>query len=261
VDFRRLRPVQWHWWTALFQLIFVAVIVGPILVFDIQGKNLILLEAILTCIIGPGAAAAAVVTQKLGGSLEELTTYTFISNFLCATLVPVCFPLIDPAADMGFLSSFFLILYKVCLVLVLPMLLAYIVKHFLHRFHRWVISIKDLSYYLWAVSLAIVTGTTIKNICHAETTVGFLFLIALLGLILCIIQFSVGRYVGHFFNRTVESGQALGQKNTAFAIWIAYTYLNPLSSVGPGCYILWQNIINSVEIWQHRKNQESPRKH
>ena len=256
VDFRRLRPVQWHWWTALFQLLFVAVIVGPILVFDIQGKNLILLEAILTCVIGPGAAAAAVVTQKLGGSLEELTTYTFISNFLCATLVPICFPLIDPAADMGFLSSFFLILYKVCLVLVLPMLLAYIVKHFMHRLHRRIISIKDLSYYLWAVSLAIVTGTTVKNICHAETTIGFFFLIALLGLILCIIQFSVGRYVGHFFNRTVESGQALGQKNTAFAIWIAYTYLNPLSSVGPGCYILWQNIINSVEIWQYRKNHQ-----
>ena len=253
VDFRRLVPVQWHWWTALFQLLFVGIIVGPILVFEITGKNLILLEAILTCIIGPGAAAAAVVTQKLGGSLEELTTYTFISNFLCAALVPICFPLIDPSAEMGFLSSFLLILYKVCLVLVLPMMLAYIVKHYMHRLHRRIVSIKDLSYYLWAASLTIVTGTTVKNICHAETTVGFLFLIALLGLVLCVIQFSVGRYVGHFFNRTVEAGQALGQKNTAFAIWISYVYLNPLSSVGPGCYILWQNIINSFEIWQERK--------
>ncbi|WP_018464400.1 hypothetical protein [Segatella paludivivens] len=27
-----------------------------------------------------------------------------------------------------------------------------------------------------------------------------------------------------------------------------------LSSVGPGCYILWQNIINSVEIWMSRRN-------
>ena len=256
VDFRRLIPVKWHFWTALFQVIFVAIITGSILVFNISGKDLILLEAILTCIIGPGAAAAAVVTQKLGGSLEELTTYTFISNFLCALLVPICFPLIDPSAEISFLQSFFVILYKVCLVLVLPMLVAYIVKHHFHRFHRKVVSVKDLSYYLWAVSLAIVTGTTIKNICHAETTAGFLFLIALLGLILCIVQFSVGRYVGHFFGRTVESGQALGQKNTAFAIWIAYTYLNPLSSVGPGCYILWQNIINTVEIWQYRKQTE-----
>lgn len=254
VDFHRLRPVGWHLWVCVFQLLFIAIIVGSILVFQIRGRDLVLLEAILTCIIGPGAAAAAVVTQKLGGSLEELTTYTFISNFLCATLVPVCFPLIDPSLHLGFLRSFLIILYKVCLVLLVPMVLAYIVKHYFHRFHRWVVGVKDLSYYLWAVSLSIVTGTTVKNICHAETTVGFLLMIALLGLVLCIIQFAVGRYVGHFFNRTVEAGQALGQKNTAFAIWIAYTYLNPLSSVGPGCYILWQNIINSVEIWQHRKH-------
>ena len=101
----------------------------------------------------------------------------------------------------------------------------------------------------------IVTGTTVKNIVHAETTIGFILSIALLGLILCIVQFSVGRFIGHYFDTTIEAGQALGQKNTAFAIWIAYTYLNPLSSVGPGCYILWQNIINSIEIWFYGKKK------
>jgi BASS family bile acid:Na+ symporter len=38
---------------------------------------------------------------------------------------------------------------------------------------------------------------------------------------------------------------------------MAYTYLNPLSSVGTGCYILWQNIINSIEIWQKRKTEKA----
>ena len=254
VDFRRLRPVPWHWWVALFQILFVAIIVGAIVTFHITGRNLILLEAILTCIIGPAAAAAAVVTQKLGGSLEEMTTYTFLSNFITATLIPICFPIIDKAAHITFLQAFSKILYEVCTVLLLPMLLAFIVKHSMHRLHRRIVSVKDLSYYLWALSLAIVTGTTVKNICNADTTVGFLFTIALLGLVLCIVQFSVGRYIGHFFGATVCAGQALGQKNTAFAIWISYAYLNPLSSVGPGCYILWQNIINSIEIWQERKH-------
>lgn len=254
VDFRRLRPVPWHWWIGVFQVLFVAIIVGAILVFHITGRNLILLEAILTCIIGPTAAAAAVVTQKLGGSLEEQTTYTFLSNFLTAMLIPVCFPMIDKAVHISFMAAFLKILYEVCIVLLVPMLLAYIVKHHMHRFHQRIVSIKDLSYYLWGISLSIVTGTTVKNICHADTTAGFLFLIALLGMVLCIVQFAVGRYIGHFFDHTVEAGQALGQKNTAFAIWIAYAYLNPLSSVGPGCYILWQNIINSIEIWQKRKN-------
>ncbi len=251
VDFHRLRPVGWHFWVGAFQVGLVAVVVAVILAFHIEGESLILLESVLTCIIGPCAAAAAVVTSKLGGNLEEMTSYTFISNFLTALMVPVCFPLIDQSVGMDFWQAFGLILYKVCLVLVAPMLLAYIVKHFIHRLHRWIVSVNDLSFYMWCISLAIVTGTTVKNIVNAESTTAFLLVIAGMGLLLCLIQFAVGRYLGHFFHRTQEAGQALGQKNTNFAIWIAYTYLNPLSSVGPGCYILWQNIVNSIEIWQH----------
>jgi len=154
---------------------------------------------------------------------------------------------------MTFMSAFFLILYKVCLVLVVPMFLACLTKHMriLKRFYRWVISVKDLSYYLWGCSLLIVSGTTMKNILHADASVGFLLLIAILVLVVCLVQFAVGRHIGHYFNSTINAGQALGQKNTAFAIWIAYTYMNPLSTVGPGCYILWQNIINSIEIWYY----------
>ena len=256
VDFRKLVPVGWHLWIALSQVLMVVLVIGVILAFNVVGKSLILLEALLVCIICPCASAAAVVTQKLGGNIEEMTTYTFLSNFLCALLIPICFPLIEKGAGITFLSAFMVILYKVGLVLVVPMLLAYITKHWhaLCRFYLWIISMNNLSFYLWGCSLLIVSGTTIKNIVHAEVSSGFLLLIAILALVLCLTQFVIGRYIGHFFQNRVNAGQALGQKNTAFAIWIAYVYLNPLSTVGPGCYILWQNIINSVEIWKHNKS-------
>ena len=253
VDFHKLRPVTWHLWVSVFQLIFIGVLMGLILGFTMTGDSLILMEAILMCVISPCAAAAAVVTQKLGGSLEQMTTYTFISNFITAMMVPICFPLIEKGADMTFWAAFSKILYEVAVVLLVPMLLAYIVKHHIQQLHKKIISVKDLSYYLWGCSLMIVTGTTVKNIVHANTTVTLLFAIAMLGMVMCVVQFAVGRFIGHYFDHTQESGQALGQKNTAFAIWMAYTYLNPLSSVGPGCYILWQNIVNSIEIWQKRK--------
>ena len=253
VDFRRLIPARWMLWVGVVQVVFVALLTLLVVEYGLTDKSLIIVEAIITCIISPVAAAAPVVTAKLGGNLEQMTTYTFISNFITALLIPVCFPLIDKAANVSFLVAFLTILREVCMVLVLPMVLAYIVKHGMKRLHRWVVDINDLSYYMWGCSLLIVSGTTAKNIAHADTTLTFLLIIALLGLILCIIQFAVGRFIGHYFGATTESGQALGQKNTAFAIWIAYTYLNPLSSIGPGCYILWQNIINSVEIWLCRR--------
>ncbi len=259
VDFHQMRPVGWHLWVTLFNLLFVSIVMAAILLprssFLVSHPSfLVLMEALLMCIIAPCATAAAVVTQKLGGSLEQTTTYTFLSNFLTVLLVPVCFPMIEKGADVSFLDAFWKILYQVVTLLVLPMLLAYVVKHYMHALHRKIIGVKDLSFYLWGCSLMIVTGTTVKNIVHAQAGLPLLMAIALLGLVLCVVQFAVGRFIGHFFGRAQEAGQALGQKNTAFAIWMAYTYLNPLASVGPGCYILWQNIINSIEIWQHRKN-------
>lgn len=255
VDFRRLVPVKWTLWLSVVQVALVALITATTIELGLTGRSLIMAEAILTCIIGPCASAAPVVTAKLGGNLEQMTAYTFLSNFITALLIPICFPLIDRSADISFIDAFLTILRQVCMVLLMPLLMAYVVKHAMHRFHRWVTGVKDLAYYLWGGSLLIVSGTTAKNIAHADTSAEFLLIIAALGLVLCIAQFAIGRFVGHYFGASVEAGQGLGQKNTAFAIWIAYTYLHPLSSIGPGCYILWQNIINSVEIWHYRKHE------
>lgn len=32
-----------------------------------------------------------------------------------------------------------------------------------------------------------------------------------------------------------------------------YIICHPLSTVGPGCYVLWQNLINSFELWHYQK--------
>lgn len=261
VDFRQMRPVGWHLWVSLANLLFVAVVMGSLLLLpDCRGQEpsamKILLESVLMCIIAPCATAAAVVTQKLGGSLEQTTTFTFISNLLTAIMVPVCFPLIEKDADVTFLSAFSTILYEVTALLVMPMLLAYIVKHRMQRLHRAIIGVSDLSFYLWGCSLTIVTGITIRNIVHAQASLAMLLAIAFTGLVVCVVQFAVGRFIGRRSDRGQEAGQALGQKNTAFAIWLSTTYLQPLSSVGPGCYILWQNIINSIEIAQNDRKRK-----
>jgi len=255
VDFRLLRPVGWHGSVGVAQVLLVGAIMGATFACGLSGPALVAAEAVLMCCISPCATAAAVVTQKLGGSLEQMTTYTFLSNFITVVLVPLCFPLLEPQADISFMAAFLKILHEVALVLILPMLLAYIVKHRFHRLHRRIISIRDLSYYLWACSLMIVTGTTVRNIVHAEAPVCLLLIIAACGSVLCVVQFVLGRRLGRPSGHSQEAGQALFQKNTAFAIWIAHAYLNPLATVGPGCYILWQNIVNSWEIHTAAKSR------
>ena len=80
-----------------------------------------------------------------------------------------------------------------------------------------------------------------------------LLMIAMLSLILCFVLFLVGRFIGRHLGDEIDGGQALFQKNTALSIWVAYTYLNPVASVGAGCYVLWQNIINSYQLWKKNR--------
>ena len=258
VDFRRMRLVSWHWRVMAANLLLVAITLTGMLMPSAGSMSYsakMLLEAAFVCVAAPTATAAAVVTQKLGGNLEQMTAFTFLSNLLTAVLVPLCFPLIEASADTTFMALFLKILYQVSALLVGPMLLAHFVKHYAHGLHRRIVSVRDLSFYLWACSLMIVTGTTVKNIVHARASVALLAGIAAVALAACLIQFAIGKHLGRPSGHSQEAGQAIGQKNTTFAIWMSYTYLNPLSSVGPGCYILWQNIINSVEIWQHEKEK------
>ena len=96
-------------------------------------------------------------------------------------------------------------------------------------------------------------GLAMQHIVRAPVSGWVLVALCIIPLLLAVVQFSVGKLVGHYYGDSIGAGQALGQKNTAFAIWVATAFLHPLSSVGPGCYILWQNMINSVEIWIFRK--------
>ena len=248
VDFRKMTITRWHWWILGGQLLLLLVATALILTGRYEGENLAVMESMLCCLIAPCATASPIVTSKLGGSLEGATAYTFLSNLVMAFLIPVIFPLVNPAADVGFFSAFFIILKKICMVLLMPMLLAHFVKRYLPRFHGRIIAVRDLSFYLWAVCLAIVVGATVRNIVHAHTTVGVILLIAGISLLTCLLQFAAGKLIGHRLGYSIECGQAFGQKNTSFAIWIACAYLIPLSSLGPGCYILWQNIFNSWEL-------------
>ena len=260
VDFHEMRPHCWHAGILVAQLLLITVTVA--LAWSADNSQLLTLnsklfyEALLTCIIGPSASAAPVVVGKLGGNISTMTTYTLISSLASALLIPLVFPMLEPAAGITFMEAFLIILEKVSYVLLLPLVLGWMMQHYLKRLCAWIVSMPDLSFYCWAFSLSITTGITVKNIVHSTAPVMLLGLIAVATFVLCWIQFGIGRGIGRLLGEEVNSGQALFQKNTALSIWVAYMYLNPVSSIGAGCYVLWQNIINSFELWQYRKTSK-----
>ena len=261
VDFHQMRPHRWHVGVLVAQLLLVLAVCGVCWLLDGSEPSSpltdkLLWEAMLTCIIGPSASAAPVVASKLGGNISTMTTYTLLSALASALLIPLVFPLLEQTVHVDFLAAFLIILNKVAIVLLLPLVLGWLVQHYLPSVQRRIAAMPNLSFYCWAVSLAITTGITVKNIVHSNAAVALLAAIAITTLLLCFVQFFIGRTIGRHLGEEINAGQALFQKNTALSIWVAYMYLNPIASVGAGCYVLWQNIINSVELWQKRRETQ-----
>jgi BASS family bile acid:Na+ symporter len=253
IDFHQMRPHRWHVGVLVAQVLLVAINVWMIFCVEASPWQKVLWESVLTCIIGPTATAAPVVTAKIGGNINTMTAYVVISSFASALMIPAVFPLLERGSQLTFWTAFLIILEKLAVVLIAPLALGWFMQHYAKRICAWIVSIPDLSFYLWSVQLAITSGVTVRNIVHSDATLTLLLMIAVLSLGLCFVLFLTGRSIGRHLGEEINSGQALFQKNTALSIWVAYTYLNPVASVGAGCYVLWQNIVNSLELWEYRR--------
>lgn len=253
VNFHEIRPHRWHTGILMAQLLLVAVIVGICLSLRDCPDSKLVWEAILTCVIGPSAAAAPVVVGKLGGNISTMTTYTLLSSFFSALMIPLVFPILEQTVHVAFFDAFLIILEKVSMVLLLPLVLGWLMQHYVKGICARIAAMPNLSFYCWAFSLSITSGITVKNIVHSNASLLLLMIIALSTFILCWVQFFIGRGIGKRLGEEINCGQALFQKNTALSIWVAYMYLHPVASIGAGCYVLWQNIINSFELWQYRQ--------
>lgn len=256
VNFHEMRPHRWHTGVLMAQLLLVAVIVGICLSLRDCPDSKLVWEAILTCVIGPSAAAAPVVVGKLGGNISTMTTYTLLSSFFSALMIPLVFPILEQTVHVAFFDAFLIILEKVSMVLLLPLVLGWLMQHYVKGICARIAAMPNLSFYCWAFSLSITSGITVKNIVHSNASLLLLMIIALSTFILCWVQFYIGRGIGKRLGEEINCGQALFQKNTALSIWVAYMYLHPVASIGAGCYVLWQNIINSFELWQYRQKSK-----
>lgn len=247
IDARALRPHKSHLWLLAIQCgSFAAMCLLLHFLPNIKGG--VLIEAALLCMICPTATSAAVVTQKLQGDGADITMYTLLINIAVAIIVPSMVPLIEPQSSLTFFAALLRILSRVFPLLIFPLIVAQIVRYFVPKLHHYLLSFHDLAFYLWAVALSIAISVTCRSIAHTNHPLIELIGIAVVSLFCCIIQFGLGRLIGKHYHRSVSTCQALGQKNTVFAIWMGYTFLNPITSIAGGFYSIWHNLYNTYQL-------------
>ena len=249
VEVRSLRVRPMHAWLIAFQ-IFVSL--GCYLL--LQPFNELLAQGLLIGILSPVAASVVVIACMLGADRSTITTYTLVGNVGIALVAPIYFSFIGTNVTMPFWDSFLLILSKIAPTLILPLLLIILLQLFAPKVNSFIARYQGVSFYLWSMALMITLGQTIDFIyLHGAGHIPEIVGLGVASLVVCAVQFAVGRAIGRHYGDTVSGGQGLGQRNTALAIWMSAMYLQPLASTFPALYSIWQNLYNSYQLWRHDK--------
>lgn len=253
ISFKDIRFHPAQAWLLLIQLAGSIGLYYLILPFDP-----VIAQAAMLCLLMPTATAAAVITGMLGGNVGFLTTYVLFCNVAVAVAAPVYFSLTGMHGEITFMQSVWYICRKVFPILILPLFVAIALRYGMPKAHKALLGIPKMAFYLWVAALTVVTGTTVNFMLNRDSPdyrieTG-LFVTSL---ILCCLQFAAGRRIGKHYGDPVSSGQGLGQKNTILGIWMAQTYLHPLTALAPAGYILWQNILNARQLYKKGKKRDN----
>ncbi len=243
VDIREMRPSWLHFW------LMVAQIVGAVAVYWLLlplGDTVA--QGGMICALAPMAMGAMVIAGMLGAKIETMATHSLICNILTAFIAP---PLLSMWGNGTCTISE--ILLRVTPLLISPFLVAQLCRWLTPKAAYWVGSHAMISFYLWLGSIVVIMGKTTCFIIesgmeHIWTEV----LLAIVALVICLVQFALGHWLGRRYGDESAGGQALGQKNTVLAIWLAQSFLNPLACIAPTAYVVWQNLVNSYQIYKHR---------
>ena len=281
VDVRDLKPHRWHIiLLAVQSSLFVLSSVVALLIPPTTVGWRLMAEGAMLCFICPTGTASAVIVQKLGGSVSGDVTYIVLCNMMVSLLAPAFLTLVEPHAGLGFMTEFFMIMGKVFPLLLFPLLVSFVIRHYAPRLLERLLSVPDLAFYLWLVALALAITVTVRTIVECKTPVSLLLALALVSAICCVTQFWLGRKIGRRWPQpatksaeastsqspsdpyideqersAITAGQAFGQKNTVFIIWMGLVFLNPITSVVGGFYSIWHNIINSWQLYKKEKTR------
>ncbi len=226
--------------------IVVANIVIPIIVYlFILPFNSELAFLCFVTAITPTATAAPAVMDFLQGNVEYVASSVLLTNSIVGLTIPFSISWLTTLETSISTSEVF---RSIWFIFAIPLLLAQLVKEFNPSLHQFLLQRKNLSFYIWNVLLFLATAKATHFIIYdSNTTPQRIILIAASSLMLCTLNFGMGKLIGgkHF---ALEASQSLGQKNTMFTVWLAFSFLNPIVALGPMFYLLYHNLYNSYQL-------------
>jgi BASS family bile acid:Na+ symporter len=250
ISIKKLKIGRLHIILLAFQLVAASVVYLVLRQF-----NIVVAEGLMICVFAPTAMSSVVIAGMLGANVTTMATLCMVTNVGVALAAPIMFATVGTLPAQGFFQSVVAILLKVGPVVIFPLAASWLVQWLRPKWNEAIRRSQIISFWLWAIALTVVMGRTVNFILMQPAGNYTIEIILAAGaLTVCLSQFAIGRWFGRRSGDSIAGGQALGQKNTVLAIWMAQTYLDPLSSVAPATYVVWHNVVNSWQLWRNKKS-------
>ncbi len=251
LDFRRLRLTKVNFIMLLTHviLVFVFYFIASWLFSPIVAKG------VLLCIIAPAAASSSSIVIILGGNKEVSIVHIILDNMLISLLAPLVLSYVESQNDFSYFVSVLEIMKKVFPLLIVPFIAAVLLKRLRPKTALKVAKYNWTSLIFWSISLIVIFANTTYTIVNAgkENTMDIVSMFVA-SFVMCIFQFAIGRAIGTKLGNPISVTQGLSQKNTGLGVWMAHTYIsNPLSVIFSAAYSLWQNLLNSWQVYMKEK--------
>ena len=246
VDARKIRFSWMHLWLLLFQM------VGSVAIYyALEWCDVVVAQGAMVCVLAPVAMAAVVIGGMLGANVETMAAYSLLCNFVIALFAPI---LLHEFGNGE--CNIWQILQRVAPLLIAPFVAGQACRFGLPKVAGWVSCHSQISFYIWLMSLVVIIGRTTCFLLDYEANRSVEIALAAVALVICLLQFKLGRMIGRRYDDAAAGGQSLGQKNTVLAVWLSQAFLDPISCVAPTAYIVWQNLVNSYQIYRAGRKSE-----
>ncbi len=195
----------------------------------------------------PTATAAPVVMGLLHKNVEYVVTSVVFTNLLVAVSLPLALKVMhidrDDASLQGMLGSTVTVFF-------VPLVLACLARFCFAKQADSMAAGSRTPLLIWLLVLYLATAKASVYLFDSPASWTVVMEIALLALLLCLLNFSIGYYLGGE-KFAAEASQSLGQKNTMFMTWAALEFVSPIAALGPVFYLVFQNIYNAVLLSRH----------
>ena len=251
-------PPQQHGYTFkievkafLASLVMLAVLWGIVEFFQLPRE--VLLDGAIICLCQPAKAAPAM-AKVLGGNAVLALKIFLSGNVIACFSIPLIYGYLT-GADASFAEVAMKIFNSIQPIISIPLAIALGLRAFYPELADKAVRFQKYTLLVWTISVFLILAKAsydIREMGFAELwNSGKLSMLALVALILCIVQFTVGWFSDK--KHPIESSQSMGQKNTTLVIWISSLYAGPVAAIAPTCYVIWQNLVLSWMCGRKKK--------